>query len=201
MTMNSAKTAAIVLICFTSGAANAADSVDFEKHILPLFHQRCFSCHSEKEEEPKGGLRLDSVKAIRESGVIVPGKPDESELLIRISLPHEDDSFMPPPEGGAQPFDEDELAMMKAWIRNGASFGNWVRFEHRQAPLEVAGKSLAMDDVPRLTAKLDELVEQSGGERNPPISDETFLRRIYLDVIGRIPTLAESLAFLKQFGS
>ena len=53
-----------------------------------------------------------------------------------------------------------------------------------------------MNDVPQLAAKLDELVENSGGDRNPPVSDETFLRRIYLDVIGRIPTLAESLAFL-----
>ena len=123
MKTKSVTTAAILLICFLSEAANAADTVDFEKHILPLFYQRCFSCHSESKQEPKGGLRLDSVKAIRESGVIVSGKPDESELLIRISLPHEDDSFMPPPEGGAQPFDKDELAMMKAWIRDGASFG------------------------------------------------------------------------------
>jgi len=71
--------------------------------------------------------------------VIVPRKPDESELLIRISLSHEDDSFMPPPEGGAQPFDEGELAMMKAWIRNGATFGDWVRFDHRQALLPHCG--------------------------------------------------------------
>ena len=78
MKTKSVTTAAILLICFLSGAANAADTVDFEKHILPLFYQRCFSCHSEKKQEPKGGLRLDSVKAIRESGVIVPGKPDES---------------------------------------------------------------------------------------------------------------------------
>lgn len=195
--MNSAKTAAVLLfICFTNGAARAADTVHFEERILPLFYQRCFSCHSEKKEKPKGGLRLDSVEAIRESGVIAPGNPGESELLIRISLPHDDDDFMPPPEGGAQPFNDDEQAMMKAWIREGASFGDWVRFEHRQAPLEIAGESLSRDDVPRLAAKLDELVEQTGGERNPPISDETFLRRIYLDAIGRIPTLAESRAFL-----
>jgi hypothetical protein len=71
--------------------------------------------------------------------VIVPRNPDESELLIRISLPHEDDSFMPPPEGSAQPFDEGELAMMKAWIRNGATFGDWVRFEHPQAMLPHCG--------------------------------------------------------------
>jgi hypothetical protein len=139
ITMNSTKTAAILLISFASGAVNAADTVDLEERILPLFYQRCFSCHSENMEEPQGGLKLVSVKAIRESGAIVPRKPDESELLIRISLPHEDDSFMPPPEGGAQPFDEGELAMMKAWIRNGATFGDWVRFEHRQALLPHCG--------------------------------------------------------------
>ncbi|MGK0198824.1 MAG: hypothetical protein ACI91J_002103 [Yoonia sp.] len=194
--MSFVKTAVILLICFTSGAANAAESVGFEERILPLFYQRCFSCHSEKEEKPKGGLKLDSVTSIRESGVIVPGQPEKSELLIRISLAHDDDDFMPPPKGGAQPFDAEEFAMMEAWIREGASFGDWVGFEHRQAPLEVTGKSLTMNDVPQLAAKMDELVEQTGGERNPPISNETFLRRIYLDVIGRIPTLAESRVFL-----
>ncbi|MFT5467886.1 MAG: hypothetical protein ACI8UO_002994 [Verrucomicrobiales bacterium] len=85
MTMHSAKIASIFLICFTSGAANAADSVDFEEHILPLFYQRCFSCHSEKEEKPKGGLKLDSVKTIRESGVIVRASCDlnnSEEVLL-----------------------------------------------------------------------------------------------------------------------
>jgi hypothetical protein len=74
--MSFVKTAVILLICFTSGAANAAESVGFEERILPLFYQRCFSCHSEKEEKPKGGLKLDSVTSIRESGVIVKNRLD-----------------------------------------------------------------------------------------------------------------------------
>ena len=45
---------------------------------------------------------------------------------------------------------------------------------------------------------MDELVEQTCGKRNPVISDQAFLRRIYLDVIGRIPTLVESRAFLSN---
>src|SRR6476620_4069432 len=31
---------------------------------------------------------------------------------------------------------------------------------------------------------------------NPPANDETLVRRLYLDIIGRIPTLQEAQAFL-----
>ena len=155
MTMNFLKTAAILLICFTSGIANA---VDFEQRILPLFYRRCFNCHSEKKEKPKGGLKLDSVKAIRESGVIAPGKPDESELLIRISLSHEDDGFMPPPKGGAQPLDADELAMMKAWIRRSTPFPHApglhgsqlsMRSPSRSTGASLTRKSVSLTLIPR----------------------------------------------------
>src|SRR5687768_5476606 len=33
---------------------------------------------------------------------------------------------------------------------------------------------------------------------NPPASDEVFVRRIYLDVVGRIPTRLETVTFLKS---
>ncbi|MGY8686779.1 MAG: DUF1549 domain-containing protein, partial [Verrucomicrobiales bacterium] len=48
--------------------------------------------------------------------------------------------------------------------------------------------------------KIDELVSQNyrkhGIKPNPPASDGVFLRRAYLDVIGRIPTFQEAQQFL-----
>jgi len=61
---------AAAVLALPSYSALAVDSPDFERDILPLLHQRCFSCHSEKKEKPKGGLRLDSAEEIRESGVM-----------------------------------------------------------------------------------------------------------------------------------
>ncbi|MEM7013108.1 MAG: DUF1549 domain-containing protein, partial [Verrucomicrobiota bacterium] len=37
-----------------------------------------------------------------------------------------------------------------------------------------------------------------GVEPNAPVSDEVFLRRVYLDAIGRIPTLKEAREFLQS---
>jgi hypothetical protein len=189
---------AFVAVCLAIETTRADEVADFEADILPLLYQRCFSCHSEKREEPAADLKLDSVRAIRESQVIAPGDPEGSELLRRIALPHKDDEVMPPPKGGAQGFDDGELAMMKVWIQHGASFGKWKRFEHRQPASNLTHRSSNANDLPALTAKLDQLVEQSGGQRNAAVSDEVFLRRVYLDAIGRIPTLAESQAFLNS---
>lgn len=54
--------------------------------------------------------------------------------------------------------------------------------------------------VSRLAARLDLLVEQKLRAQeipaNPRAEDEAFLRRVYLDVAGRIPTLAEAQSFL-----
>ena len=51
-----------------------------------------------------------------------------------------------------------------------------------------------------ISLQIDRLVAENyraqGIKPNPPISDEVFARRIYLDIIGRIPTQQELDAFL-----
>lgn len=183
-----------------AGVLDAADSPRFEKDILPIFYHHCFGCHSEKQAKPKGDLRLDIAGGIRGSDVIVAGKPDKSELLKRVSLPHTDDDVMPPLKGGAQPLNDTERATLRQWIGDGAKMDAWVKFDHRGAALPKSDASLASTDVRKLSAEVQKLVEQShaakGTKMNSLASDETFLRRVYLDVVGRIPSLEESGRFL-----
>lgn len=182
------------------GQLIAADSPRFEKDILPVFYHHCFACHSEKQAKPKGKLRLDTAEGIRGSDVIVAGKPEESELLKRVSLPHTDEDVMPPLKGGAQPLSDAERAMLRQWIADGAKLDSWVKFDHRGAALPAGDASLARADVRQLSAEVQKRVEQShaakGTKLNAPSSDETFLRRVYLDAVGRIPSLEESTRFL-----
>ena len=63
----------------------AVASPRFEADVLPVLYRHCFSCHSEKQAKPKGGLRFDSAAGLVDAAVISPGKPDESELLQRVS--------------------------------------------------------------------------------------------------------------------
>lgn len=52
------------------------------------------------------------------------------------------------------------------------------------------------------SAEVDRLVraglEAAGEQPNPRASDEVFLRRVYLDLAGRIPTLSETRSFLES---
>ncbi|MFN0076835.1 MAG: DUF1549 domain-containing protein [Prosthecobacter sp.] len=183
-----------------AGQLIAAESPRFEQDILPVLYHHCFGCHSEKQAKPKGKLRLDTAEGIRDSEVIVAGKPDESELLTRVLLPHTDEDVMPPLKGGAQPLNDAERAMLRQWIADGAKLDSWVKFDHRGAALAADDASLDGADVQQLSAEVQKLVDQShaakGTKLNAPARDETFLRRVYLDVVGRIPSLEESARFL-----
>src|SRR5437762_13508307 len=76
-------------------AARAADPVDYRKQIRPVLQERCYACHGALKQNSK--LRLDSGAGMLARGVIVPGKPAESEIVSRVSS--DDDDFRMPPEG------------------------------------------------------------------------------------------------------
>ena len=66
---------------------------------------------------------LDTIAGIRSSGSVVPGKPDSSELLLRMELPQTDDDAMPPKKTGKK-MTVAELETVRHWILGGAPFGN-----------------------------------------------------------------------------
>ncbi len=73
---------------------------------------------------------------------------------------------------------------------------------HLTTPPSLSAKSTAKPELKATAAKIDDLIAADLAKEkiqpNAPVSDEIFLRRIYLDVIGRIPTKAEALAFLNS---
>lgn len=64
----------------------------------------------------------------------------------------------------------------------------------------VSAKALPYKKIIAISKQIDQLVEaklkENSQKRNPEVDDATFLRRIYLDVVGRIPTLEETKKFL-----
>jgi hypothetical protein len=94
--------------------------------IEPILNSRCYSCHSSRRQ--KGELRLDGVSFIKSGGkhgsIIESGIPDSSSLYTRLMLPLEDEHHMPPNEK-PQPSSA-EIALMKTWIEDGASFDKTV---------------------------------------------------------------------------
>lgn len=94
----------------------------YADHVAPFMQARCVSCHGERKK--KGGLRLDTpefiLKGGRDGDALIAGDAEESELLIRMLLPMDDEDRMPP-EHKTQPTAA-EIALVRAWIAAGASF-------------------------------------------------------------------------------
>ena len=119
-------------------AAAAADpeASFFTARIAPVLERTCYSCHG--PEKKKGGFQTHTlellVKGGKDSGAgIVPGKPDESSIIKRLSLPKDNDESMPP-EDKPQPT-EKEVALLKWWITAGADAA--LKVKDAQVPAEL----------------------------------------------------------------
>ena len=63
--------------------------VNFAREVRSILSDNCFACHGPDDKARKAGLRLDTKDGafakLKSGGVaIVPGKPDESELIFRL---------------------------------------------------------------------------------------------------------------------
>jgi hypothetical protein len=106
-----------VLACANSARAVPAT---YAERVAPVLERHCAVCHGEKKT--KAGLRLDSYAAIlrgAESGsVLKPGDLKGSELHRRITLPTEDEEFMP--SDGKPPLSPADVLLLEKWIAAGA---------------------------------------------------------------------------------
>src|SRR5690348_3502625 len=81
-----------------AAAADPPGKVDFNRDIRHILSNNCYACHGPDEKVRKADLRLDTREGATDNAAIVPGKPDQSELVKRISAT--DGEVMPPPKTG-----------------------------------------------------------------------------------------------------
>lgn len=105
----------------SAGLAGVNPNSFYAQRIHPVFEAKCVSCHG--DSTVKGGLRLDSYSNLTRGGkdgaVVVPGKPEASMLLSRVTLSPGDPHFMP--AEGRTPLTSEEVSSIRAWIKGGAS--------------------------------------------------------------------------------
>lgn len=179
-------------------ASLGAQTVSFTEDVLPLLSDRCFQCHGPDSRARKAELRLDqraSVFASRDgSAVVVPGSPDKSELIARITAT--DDEVMPPRNSHLR-LSAAEIDLLRAWVAEGATWRSHWSFVKptspaRPKPRGPAWSRNAIDDF--VLARL----EQEGVTHNPDAEPAALLRRVYLDLIGLPPTPTQLDAFLRE---
>lgn len=100
---------------------SAAPDSFYSAQIQPIMKANCVSCHG--PSKVKGKLRLDSYARLMRGGddgaVVTPGDAAKSLLFQRITLSADHKKFMP--SEGKPPVQPREIAMIKAWIEDGAS--------------------------------------------------------------------------------
>ncbi len=190
----------LVLFLFVSGAKG----VDFDTEIRPILERSCYSCHGPKLQ--MHGLRLDS-RALAEKG----GESGVSALrLIPRYISGEDKDIKMPP---AQLLPPDQIALIKRWIAEGASYGAAVsaapakedeKFVRGRSHWAFQPRANVVPPRVRNTAwvrnPIDAFVLAKLEERNwtpsGPAAPRDLLRRVYFDLTGLPPTLQEQQAFL-----
>ena len=181
-----------------TGPAPTAPTVRFGRDIRPLLSERCFLCHgpdaSSREAELRLDLRDEAVKERDGVRAIVPGKPEESELIRRVRA-HGTEDVMPPLSAKKVPVSEREIATLEQWIREGALYESHWSFTPPSRPALPAVKDTTWPKNAMDRFVLAEL-EDRGIEPSPEADRATLLRRVFLDLTGLPPTTAEVEQFL-----
>ncbi len=190
------------LVVIPAAAGNAEDRFDYSHDVKPLLKARCYACHGALKQE--AGLRLDTAELARKGGqegrVLIPGDVKGSELIRRVSA-KEDEGRMPP-EG--QPLTSGQIGVLSRWIAAGAAGPaeekpaedprrHWAfQPPARHSPPIVAGAE-SRNPVDAF------LADQQRRHGLTPLSEAEkplLLRRVYWDLIGLPPTVAQLRAFL-----
>ena len=177
-----------------SAPAQASSGPDFQRDVQPILAEHCGHCHGVDEQSRKGDLRLDIRQNALEGGesgqpAIVPGKPDESEMVSRI-LSDDPDTIMPPPHE-KKPLAAAQIATLKAWIAAGATYDPHWAFVLPQRPAVPAAASGGSPIDAIVTSHL----ATKGLAPAPEADAATLCRRLYLDLAGLPPSPEQLAAF------
>lgn len=180
--------------CFVGGGnGSLPDKISYNFDIRPIFSDKCFACHGPDASKRKAGLRLDEkesafapLKETKGAFALVPGKPQESEVYKRIISPKADYQ-MPTPESHLTLLTENEVALVKKWIEQGAPYEkHWAFVSPQKASLpEVSEESWVRNPIDNyVLARLDKM----GLTPNEDADKERLLKRVCLDLTGLPPS-------------
>jgi len=173
---------------------SSAKPVDFSRDVRPIFNQNCVSCHGGVRQ--KNGVSFifrEEALGIGKSGrrTIVPGDPDGSELIARVTS--KDPDVRMPYHG--PPLPAEQVSLLRRWIKEGAKWSDYWAF--------VPPKPQSLPPVKHanwIRQPLDRFIV-ARLERNSLLPSEeadkaALLRRVSLDLTGLPPTPEEQAAFL-----
>ncbi len=182
------------LLVFAAPVARAQPlpaKIDFNRDVRPILSNNCFQCHGPDDKVRKARLRLD-VREGATAAAIVPGKPDASELITRLTATPDDKSVMPPVKTGKK-ITAREVEILKQWIKEGATYTtHWAYVAPKRSELPKTKYQIANPIDAFIFARLE-------AEKLAPMPEAdryALARRAALDLTGLPPTQEEVETFV-----
>jgi len=181
---------------------NAGERISFNEEIRPILNRSCVGCHGGVKKA--GGVsfiyRAEALgKGEGGKTIIVPGKPDESDMYRRI-MSDDPEIMMPLVEKGghSKPLSDDEKNLIKTWIEQGA---HWEEHWAYIKP-ELVDKSKGLKDSHWVKQPMDAYIlsrlESLDLKPSKEADKAQWLRRASLDIIGLPPSPDELENFLSN---
>src|SRR6476660_4074029 len=164
--------------------AEVPDGVKFNRDVRPILSGTCFYCHGPDPKHREADLRLDNREGATVDlggyAAIVPGKPDESTLIKRVTSTDPDER-MPPPASKKPHLTDEQIAILRRWIEQGAEYeGHWAFL-----PLASVQPPVVKNEM-RIRSPMDRVIlARLEGERiapSPEADAATLIRRVSLDL-------------------
>lgn len=198
---NPGSIALILLVSFLQwprSSSAAEGRIDFSEEIRPLFNEHCIACHGGvKQTSGLSFIYEERTKQPARSGniPIIPGKPDQSELIKRVTA-EDPDERMPPPDHGPA-LKPSEIDLLARWIQGGAEWEtHWSFIPPQPTPLpQVQDPSWCRQPLDYFILKK---LETNGLKPSPEANPREWLRRVTFDLTGLPPTLPEIESFLND---
>ena len=183
-------------------STQAPDPVDYNWDVRPILSENCFQCHGPDEKSRRAGLRLDqadgATRVLNEQTgrrAVVPGNPDQSELIRRVTNPNV--GMRMPPAQTNKTLTPEKIETLRRWIGEGAQYKPHWSFisPGKAAPPQVALQARSLTDIDRFILRK---LQKEGLPLSPEADKETLINRVTLVLTGLPPTLAEVDAFVKD---
>ena len=129
--------ALLVLALAVCDSTSSGADLSFSRDVRPILAENCFKCHGHDEQQRKGKMRLDDPAVLTtpaKSGAIaiVPGNPEQSELVKRITASSPDDRM--PPASSNKHLTPQQIETLKLWVAEGAKYEKHWAFVPPQRP-------------------------------------------------------------------